>query len=114
MPDETKTVVTERTEMTTDKELASVTIVSMPPWKIVLVRASRVYLQAILTFLTANGTGATAKVGEVIGLAIPVMDFYQVLLMSASMAVAPAVGSILQNTIELLAKLDATNPALRA
>jgi hypothetical protein len=110
MADETKTVVTERAEMTTDKELNSVTVVSMPPWKIALVRCCRVYLQSLVGFLLATGTGATAAAG----LTMPVTDFYHILVVSASMAVAPATISLIQNIIELLAKLDATNPTLRA
>jgi hypothetical protein len=45
---------------------------------------------------------------------MPVQDFGQLLLTCASLAVAPAAISLIQNLIELLAKLDATNPELRA
>lgn len=110
MADETKTVVTARTEMTTDKELASVTVVTMPGWQIALVRCCRVYLQSLVGFLLATGSGLTAAAG----VTMPATDFYHVLVISASMAVAPATISLIQNVIELLAKLDATNPTLRA
>jgi hypothetical protein len=110
MPEDTKTVVTERPAMVTEKQLNSVTVISMPPWKIVLVRCCRVYLQSLVGFLLATGTGLTSAVG----LTMPVQDFGQLLLTCASLAVAPAAISLIQNLIELLAKLDATNPELRA
>jgi hypothetical protein len=108
--EETKTVVTERAEMKTDRQLDSVTVVSMPPWKITLVRAVRVYLQTLLALLTVAGSGAASA----IGVTLTAPDFWHVLLACASIAVAPAAISLIQNSIELLAKLDATNPSLRA
>lgn len=110
MADETKTVVTARADVTTDKQQAAVVVVTMPGWQIALVRCCRVYLQSLVGFLVATGTGATAAAG----LTMPMTDFYHVLATSASMAVAPAAISLIQNVIELLAKLDATNPTLRA
>jgi len=110
MPDETKTVVTARADMVTDKQQADVTVVTMPGWQIALVRGCRVYLQSLVGFLLAAGSGATAAAG----LTMPVHDFYHLLTLSASMAVYPAAISLIQNVIELLAKLDATNPTLRA
>jgi len=110
MADETKTVVTERPEMTTDKELNSVTVISMPPWKIAGVRALRVYIQTLVGLLIATGTGAAAAVGVTMSAG----DFAHTLLVCGSIAVAPAAISLLQNIAELLAKLDATNPGLRA
>lgn len=110
MPEDTKTVVTERPAMVTEKQLNSVTVISMPPWKIALVRCARVYLQSLVGFLLAAGTGLTAAVG----LTMPVGDFGKLLVTCASLAIAPAAISLIQNVIELLAKLDATNPTLRA
>lgn len=110
MPDETKTVVTERPEMTTDRQLNSVTVVSMPPWKIVLVRTTRVYLMTLVGLLTVTGT----PFGSAVGLTLSAPDFFGWLLTCASVSVGPAVISLIQNAIELLAKLDATNPGLRA
>ena len=114
MSEETKTVVTERATMATDREIASVTVVTMPAWQIALVRCCRVYLQALLGFLTATGTGLAGAVATAVGTPIPAMDFWHMLVFSASLAVAPATVSLIQNVIELLAKIDATNPGLRA
>jgi hypothetical protein len=106
---DTLTVVTERTGMVTDHQAAGVSVVLMAPWQIILVRALRVYLQTLVGLLTALGTGAAATVG----VSLSVGDFWHLLLASASIAVAPSVMSVLLNTIELLAKIDATNPQLR-
>ncbi len=45
---------------------------------------------------------------------LPAAGFGVVLLNAASLALAPAVVSLLQNAIELLARLDVTNPKARA
>ena len=106
---EVKTVVTKREDMTTKKELNEVQVVAMPWYQIVGVRALRVYLQGLVGFLTANLTGATTAVtGVAVG------DFGHQLTIAASLAVAPAVLSLLTNGIELLAKLDQSHPTLRA
>ena len=110
MPEETKTLVTERPQMTTEKQLNSVTIVALAPWKIAGIRALRVYLQTLVGLLLATGTGAAAAVGVTMSAG----DFGHDLLVCASISIAPAAISLLQNIIELLAKLDATNPGLRA
>lgn len=109
MPDEIKTVVTEREKLTTQKQLDEVEIISMPWYRIVLVRAGRVYVQGLIGFLTANTSGATEAVTG-----IPMGDFKDKLIIALSLAIAPAVLSLLQNTGELLAKLDQSHPKLRA
>lgn len=109
MNEEIKTVVTERKETTSERQLANVEVVSMPWWKIVLVRAGRVYLQGLLGFLTANMTGATEAVTGV-----PMGDFASKCAIAASLAVAPTVLSLIQNVIELLARMDQKSPQLRA
>jgi len=114
MSEETKTVITARADMNTDKQMATVVVVPMPAWKIALVRCVRVYIQSLLGFLTATGTGLTAAVGAALGTPIPAMDFFHMLVFCASLAIAPATVSLLQNILELLAKIDATNPTLRA
>jgi hypothetical protein len=106
---ELKTVVTERKETTTDRQLQNVEVVSMPWWKIVLVRASRVYLQGLIGFLTANTSGATEAVTG-----IPMGDFGHQITVAASLAVAPAVLAVLMNVVELLARLDQSHPSMRA
>lgn len=95
--------------MSTKKELNAVEVVPMPWWQIVGVRAARVYIQGLLTFLTTNATGATTAVTGV-----PIGDFGNSFMIAASLAVAPAVGSVLMNVGELLAKLDQSHPTLRA
>ena len=106
--DSIKTVVTDRA--LTDAQLAKTVIIALPPWKITLIRCARVYLQALVGFMIASGTGAAAA----IGVTMPVGSFVQLLVVSASMAVAPAAISLIQNVIELLAKIDETVPTIRA
>jgi len=74
------------------------------------VRVLRTYLQSLLGFIMAVGSGAAAGVG----INIPVGDFTDLLLKSAGLAIAPAAVSMLQNAIEILTKLDVTNPQARA
>jgi hypothetical protein len=108
MADEIKTVVTAREEVSTKAELKAVEIVALPWWQIVGVRAARVYLQGLIGFLTSNATGATTAVTG-----IPVGDFGNQIVIAASLAVAPAVLSLMMNVVELLAKLDQRAPQLR-
>jgi hypothetical protein len=108
--DETKTVVTERTDMTTDKQANSVTVVLMTPLKIIAVRATRVYLQTLVGLLGAFGSGAAAMVG----VNITAGDFFHTVVVCAGLSVMPAAMSVLQNTLELFKKLDASYPELRA
>jgi hypothetical protein len=110
MSDETKTVVTERPEMATPKQLNSVTVISLSPLKIVLIRATRCYLQTFIGLLVASSSG----VASALGVTLSAGDFIHHVLICASIAVAPAFISLCQNALELLTKLDATNPALRA
>ncbi len=74
------------------------------------VRVLRTYLQSLLGFVVAVSTGAAAGVG----IHIAVGDFGDLLLKSAGLAVAPAAVSMIQNAIEILTKLDMTNPQARA
>jgi len=85
-------------------------IIVLTWWQQALIRGTRVYLQSLVGFLLAAGTGAAAAVG----VNLPVGDFGKLLLSAASMAVAPAVISLLQNSIEILSKLDSSNPQVRA
>src|SRR6476659_8472902 len=84
----------------------AVEIVSLTWWQQALIRCSRVYLQSLVGFIIAAGTGAAAAVG----VNLPVGDFGKLLLSAGSMAVAPAVISLIQNSIEILSKLDSSNP----
>lgn len=111
-----KTVMTERGEtsgkllLRTPSGEANVEVVALQWWKQALIRGSRVYLQSLVGFLVAAGTGAASAVG----VNLPVGDFGQLLLSSASLAIAPAVISLLQNSVEILTRLDTTTPEMRA
>lgn len=110
MAHEIKTVVTERTNLLTEKQLDKVEIIPMPWWKIVLVRAGRVYLMSVVGLLGSVGTGAAAASG----MQMPVGDFSRLFLACAGASLGPAVISLLTNGAELLAKLDQSHPSLRA
>lgn len=89
---------------------ADVTVVTMTWYAQVGVRVLRTFLQSWLGFIIGVGTGAA----DAVGIHVPVGDFLNLLLQSAGLAVAPAVISLLQNAIELLAKMDVTAPERRA
>lgn len=111
--DETpKTIVTARAETVEEKTHtdAGVQLVPMPAWQIALVRTLRVYLQSLAGFLTAGATGFAGAVG----VPLAVGDFSTLLVQSASLAVAPAAMTLIQNAIELLSNLDTRKPTLRA
>jgi hypothetical protein len=107
--DEPLTVVTARAG-NTDAKIASTIIVLMQPWKIVAVRAARVYVQSLAGLLTTFLSGAA----HAAGITTTASDFYGMFVTCAGMAVAPAVMSALWNTVELLNKWDETSPQLRA
>ena len=107
MPTETdKVVMTERE----GEPRPHPQVIILKWWEQALIRGSRVYLQSLVGFLLAAGTGAAAAVG--VNLAVG--DFAKLLLTAGSMAVAPAAISLIQNSIEMLTKLDSSNPQLRA
>lgn len=110
MAEETRTVVTERAEMVTDKQASNVAVVLMLPIRIVLVRAARVYLQTLIGLLGAFGLGVATDVG----VTMTAGTFGHTLMACGSLALAPAVMSVLQNTVELLAQVDAKSPQWRA
>ena len=106
----TSTIVTARADTLTDHHLAAVVIVVMAPLKIIAVRALRVYLQTLIGLLGAFGIGVASEVG----VTMTAGNFWHTLVACGSLALAPAIMSILQNTLELLAKVDATLPQVRA
>ena len=73
------------------------------PLMIILVRASRVFLQTLLGLLSA---------GMVAPKLLPVADFNHLLISCASLSVASAVVCVIQNAIELLGRLDQKFPTL--
>ncbi len=108
-----KTIVTERAEgidnptiATTDPGDPNIHVQPMPWWQIVGVRAARVYLQSLVSFLTVTPVAIAAGV-------LP-QEFAMSVYQAALMAVAPAGLSFLQNALELLVRLDESLPKLRA
>jgi hypothetical protein len=95
----TQTVVTPGTQ-------ANLMITALTPVYIVSIRTVRVYLQTLSGLLLAAGLGAASTV-------LPPGDFGHLLKVSAGLSIAPAAMCALQNFIELLAKLDQSNPQLR-
>lgn len=110
------TVITERDVPGPDENVLARTkasepnidVITLPWWQMIVIRASRVYLQSMLGFLTASATGIADAIG------VPLGQFGNIFVTSASLAVAPAAISLIQNTVEILTKLDITNPQLRA
>ena len=114
MADELKTVVRASADNPTGPPVGvagagtdgAVVVLAMPIWKMVLVRVTRGYLQVVVGLLTADGIGAVelAKGGT----------FWPHLLSAATIALAPAAFSLLQNALEFLTELDVKKPGLRA
>jgi hypothetical protein len=111
MPEETKTIVTERVGMTTDHQLSKVILVAMTPIKIVFIRATRVYLQSLVGLL---GAFSIPDVASAVGVTLKFNDFWHMLIASSSLAAVPALMSALTNTLELFKKWDSKYPELRA
>lgn len=104
------TAPADNTVLETAPGAPDVQVVTMAWYSQVAIRVLRTYLQSLLGFLVAVGSGAAGAVG----IELPMKDFGELLWSSAGLAVAPAVISLLQNAIEILSKLDATSPKLRA
>lgn len=104
-----QTVVTDRGTATANAPLQ---VVPMSPLAIIGVRALRTYAQSALGLLVLTlvvPAGVVAGDPRALG-----ASFGAALAYAAVAALAPATISALQNFVELLAKLDATSPALRA
>jgi hypothetical protein len=82
----------------------------------IAIRTLRTYLQSLVGFLVAGGTGAIGAITDAVGveLNIPARDFVDLLVIAASLSVAPAAIALLQNTVELLADLEHAKPEWRA
>ncbi len=76
-------------------------------WVQVLVRFGRTYLQALLGTYGTLTSGIPEKMG------LNLNEFGNTFYLAAMFAVAPAVLSLLQNTLEFLIKLDTSNPKMR-
>lgn len=105
MSEDPKTVVR---ESAMEPAPMTATVVTMPAWQMVLVRAARTYIQALLGFLTASQSGLAAAVG------IPIGEFGNQFYVAATLAVAPTVIAFLMNLGEILSDLDVNRPRLRA
>lgn len=77
----------------------------LSPWKILAVRAARVYFQTLSGLVVAGLVAPTA---------IPAKDFIHLVLTCASLSVASAGVSLLQNLAELFGKIDQKYPSLTA
>ena len=112
MADEIKTLVVKRDDTPKDETVAvtpgstapNLVIKTLRPLSVVGIRTARVYLQALVGLLVAGGIGATSVPGGHFGAAF---------VQAATLAIAPAAITALQNTIELLAKVDEKAPELR-
>lgn len=104
------TAPSENVVLRTQPGAADVQVVTMTWYGQVAIRVLRTYLQGLLGFILTLASPA----GEAVGIKLPVMDFAGVLVTSASLAIAPAAISLLQNAIEILTKLDSSSPKLRA
>ena len=110
------TVMTERTEPGPSANMNAVTrasepdvkIIALPWWQMIGVRVARNYLQGLLGFLTAGAMGIDDALG------VPMSAFGNAFVASASLAVAPAVVCLIQNALEILTKIDITQPQIRA
>jgi hypothetical protein len=76
-------------------------------WVQVLVRFARTYLQSLL------GTWGTLTSGIPQQMGMNLSEFGNTFYLAAVFAVAPAVVSLAQNTLEFLVKLDTSNPKWR-
>ncbi len=83
----------------------TVFIKALQPLVIVIVRASRVFLQTLLGLLTA---------GTVVPQLLPASDWLHLLYKCASLSVAATGICVIQNLIELLGKFDQSHPTLTA
>ena len=105
MPDD-KVVVTEGRE---SASTGNVEVVPVSIIKQVIIRTLRTYFQSLLGFILASAVGVTGQV-----LNIAPGNFGGLLWASAGLALAPATISLIQNLVEILTKLDTTNPTWRA
>lgn len=81
----------------------NVVLVVVKPLTLIGVRVLRTYLQTLLGLVTA---------GIVAPNALPAKDFIHLLALCASLSVASAAISLIQNIIELLAQFDQSHPTL--
>lgn len=111
LKDVPKTLVVKREGVSTDivtgtGDGGATVVVAVPWWKIILIRAGRVFLQSFLAVFTLSSTGLV-KIATESG------DQFGSIKAAAIGAAATAGFTILQNVLELLTKLDQKNPTWR-
>lgn len=112
--DVVKTVVTQRVETDPSNGLpnAPVEVVTMPWWKIMLVRGARVYVFALIGALSLAGISVVASDNPS---AVVSFDTFLATMKVAGLgSLVPAFVGMLVNAGELLMRLDQTKPQLRA
>lgn len=122
-----KVLVTDREEAPRDKKTietpsgeANVQFVRSRWWTQVLIRGGRSFLQNFVGYLLGAGVGVgVANAAEVVaakaGIAVPpgVATWMTLLTAAFFSALGPTIVCMLQNTLEILTKLDVTAPKLR-
>lgn len=91
----------------TPRGTTDVRVVVVSAARVVAIRTARTYLQSLLGFLGA------AVVGAIPTDPLDPPDAWAKLATAAGLALFPAVISCLQNILELLGRLDVTQPELR-
>ena len=85
--------------------------VVLPWWQVILVRGARTYAQTVLGLVVV---GLVVPAGVVAGDPGALgAGFWRVLAYAAVAGLAPLTISLLQNGVEVLSRLDQTNPELR-
>jgi hypothetical protein len=92
---------------TTPRGTSDVRVVVLPAVRVVAIRAVRTFLQAWLGFLGASVVGVIPTDP----LAPP--EAWQRIAIAAGLALWPAAISGIQNTLEIVSRLDVTQPELR-
>ncbi len=77
----------------------------LQPLTVILVRALRVFFQTLVGLVTAGVTAPKA---------LPAKDFIHLVILCASLSLAPVFFCIVQNMIELLGQFDQSHPTLTA
>jgi|SRR5688572_7302458 len=128
---ETKVVVTDRPKAPRDKSIVEtptgkkdLQVILMGWAHIAIVRTLRTYVQSVLGNLANVGIAGAVAVTAFANLSLEeqatiqraysALEFWQVLLIAFSTAIAPAVVAFLHNAVELLTRLDEKGPKWRA
>lgn len=88
-------------------------VTAMKPWKVVVVRTVRVFLQTVIAGLSAGAMKYASDHGVVAVLGMPWHEFFVCLQASAGIGAGVAVVCALQNALELFNEIDLTHPKLR-